>query len=316
MNFRQLRYFVQIVDAGNMTRAAEQLNVAQPALGMQIKQLEEDLGTSLLVRHSRGITPTAAGLILYRRANEILKLVEETRQEVASSDEEPDEPLRFGMTPSLMQIVGPELAIHMQRMAPNVRLTLSEEMSHLLVEALQRNDLDLILGYEVTEEAGYWMRALYQEDLVMVTSSVSDKGKPIRFAEVLKQPLVLPEARDSVRMLVDGKARELGLDLKIAHEIRSIPGLKTMIQRSVAVGILPFGTVSSEVELGTLSMRPIVSPALRRTLFLSGTRRVQRLRSFPAILDVVQRSVETLASSMGALGHLLTSEGRDAHSSA
>lgn len=306
MNFRQLRYFVQIIDCGSMTRAAEQLNVAQPALGMQIKQLEEDLGTPLLVRHSRGIAPTPAGLILHRRAIEILKLVEEARQEIAVAGDEPVEPLRFGITPSLMQIVGPELAIHMQQMAPKVHLSLSEEMSHILVDALQRNDLDLILGYEVPEAAGYWKRALYQEDLVLVTVAGADKGKPIKFAEALKQALVLPEARDSVRMLVDQKARELGVELKVEHEIRSIPGLKTMIQRGVAAGILPFGTVASEVRSGTLSMRPIVSPELRRTLFLTGSRRVQGMRSFAAIVQVVQRSVETLARDMGAVGHLLS----------
>lgn len=55
MNLRQLKYFVGVIEAGNMTRAAEQLHVAQTALGMQIRQLEEDLGVALLVRHSRGV---------------------------------------------------------------------------------------------------------------------------------------------------------------------------------------------------------------------------------------------------------------------
>ena len=305
MNFRQLKYFVRVVDSGNMTRAAEQLNLAQPALGMQIKQLEEELGVALLVRHSRGIEPTAAGTILYDRAITILRLIDEARQEIAASSGRAVEPLRFGMTPSLMQIVGPELALHMAENAPGVLLSLSEEMSHLLIDTLRRGDLDMILAYEVPDEAGYWKRALYQEDLVLVTSSAAQKGVPIPFAEVLKQSLVLPEPRDSVRALVDRKARELGLDLKVEHEIRSIPGLKTMIQRGVAAGILPYGTVSSEVQAGSLSMRPIIAPTLRRTLFLAGSRAAGRLRSLPAILHVVHAAVETLAKSMGPLGHLL-----------
>ena len=306
MNFRQLKYFVQIIEFRQHDACCRATDVAQPALGMQIKQLEEDLGTPLLVRHSRGIVPTSAGLILHRRAIEILKLIEEARQEIVAAEDEPDEALRLGITPSLMQIVGHELAIHMQQIAPKVHLSLSEEMSHILVDALHRNDLDLILAYEVAEAAGYWKRALYREDLVLVTSSGAGKGKPIRFAEALKETLVLPEPRDSVRMLVDQKAHELGLILKVGHEIRSISGLKTMIQRGAGAGILPFGTVASEVRSGVLSMRPIVSPELRRTLFLSGSRRVQRMRGFGAILQVVQGSVETLAKDMGSLGHLLS----------
>jgi LysR family nitrogen assimilation transcriptional regulator len=72
MNLRQLKYFLSVVDTGNMTRAAEHLNVAQTALGMQIKQLEESLGVTLLVRHSRGVEPTKAGSLLRERALEIL----------------------------------------------------------------------------------------------------------------------------------------------------------------------------------------------------------------------------------------------------
>ena len=60
MTLRQLRYFVKIVELGNMTKAAESLFVAQPALGMQIRQLEEDLGVALLIRHSRGVEPRMA----------------------------------------------------------------------------------------------------------------------------------------------------------------------------------------------------------------------------------------------------------------
>ena len=86
MNLRQLKYFVEVVEAGNMTRAAEQLHVAQTALGMQIRQLEEDLGVALLVRHSRGVEPTKAGSLLHTRAVSILKEVEETRKDVRACE--------------------------------------------------------------------------------------------------------------------------------------------------------------------------------------------------------------------------------------
>ena len=91
MNLRQLKYFVSVVEAGNMTRAAEQLHVAQTALGMQIRQMEEDLGVALLTRHSRGVEPTKAGTILHARAVAVLKSVEELRKEVAAADREDSE---------------------------------------------------------------------------------------------------------------------------------------------------------------------------------------------------------------------------------
>ena len=99
MNLRQLRYFVGVVEAGNMTRAAEQLHVAQTALGTQIRQLEEDLGVALLVRHSRGVECTKAGSLLHARALAILKQIEEIRTEVAAADGQESEAIRLGTTP-------------------------------------------------------------------------------------------------------------------------------------------------------------------------------------------------------------------------
>src|SRR5215467_3386447 len=72
MQFRQLRYFTKVLEAGSFSRAAATIHVAQPALSQQVAELEERLGVILLVRSARGVRPTAAGEVLYREACEIL----------------------------------------------------------------------------------------------------------------------------------------------------------------------------------------------------------------------------------------------------
>ena len=151
MNLRQLRYFLSVVDTGNMTRAAEHLNVAQTALGMQIKQLEESLGVTLLVRHSRGVEPTKAGNCLRERAIEILKLVEQTRNDVSGGTSGNTETIRLGITPALMLIVGTEIALTARERLPQVSLSLVEAMSHVLAETLTRGETDFILCYDVPD---------------------------------------------------------------------------------------------------------------------------------------------------------------------
>jgi LysR family transcriptional regulator, nitrogen assimilation regulatory protein len=309
MNFRQLRYFVQVVDSGNMTRAAELLRDAQPALGMQIKQLEEELGVALLVRHSRGVEVTEAGQRLHARARAILLSVEEARQEAIGAAGAGLEAVKLGLTPSLMQVIGPGLALRMAESAPDVALSLSEEMSHLLVDTLKRGELDMILAYEVPAEGASWRRALYREDLVFVSAGEGGLEAPICFSAVVEAVLVLPERRDSVRALLDRTAADLGVELRVAHEIRSVSGMKSLVQRGVACGVLPFGTVMSDVKAGLLTCRPIVSPSLRRTLYLAGSRRAAELRSAPRIDAVIDEVMATLAHAMGALGHRLPAEG-------
>ena len=169
MNLRQLRYFVGVVDAGNMTRAAEQLHVAQTALGMQIKQIEDDLGVALLLRHSRGVEPTKAGKLLYDRAVEILKRVEETRNQIIAAEGDPVEVIRLGITPALMASIGPDIALAVREQMPHVFLSMAEAMSHVLTGMLERGEVDVILGYDIPEQPQLLRTALMQDDLFLVS---------------------------------------------------------------------------------------------------------------------------------------------------
>jgi LysR family transcriptional regulator, nitrogen assimilation regulatory protein len=180
MNLRQLKYFVSVVEAGNMTRAADQLHVAQTALGMQIRQIEEDLGVALLIRHSRGIEPTKAGRLLHARALAILKLVEEAKSEVSACDREESESIRLGITPALMMIAGPEIILAVRKHLPQVFLNVVEGMSHVLFDTLSRGDVDFILCYDVPDSPQFSRIGLLQDDLVLVTLPGPRKGEPLR----------------------------------------------------------------------------------------------------------------------------------------
>ena len=118
----------------------------------------------------------------------------------------------------------------------------------------------------------------------------------------------MPEPGDSVRDLVARTAAELGLPLMVAHEIRSIGGIRSLIERGVAAGILPYGTVLDAVRDGRLGMRPVVAPVLRRTLHLAMQGPRSRLRAEAALADIIRDALGLLAEAMGPLGHRLTGE--------
>jgi LysR family transcriptional regulator, nitrogen assimilation regulatory protein len=169
VNLRQLKYFIGVVEAGNMTRAAERLHVAQTALGMQIRQLEEDLGVALLVRHSRGVEPTEAGSLLHTRALAILKLVDEARNDVRACEQNNGETIRLGITPALMLSCGTEIALTAREQLPHVAFSMVEAMSHVLIDSLTRGETDFILCYDVPDLPQLSRTALLQDDLVLVT---------------------------------------------------------------------------------------------------------------------------------------------------
>jgi LysR family nitrogen assimilation transcriptional regulator len=305
MNLRQLKYFVSVVEAGNMTRAAEQLHVAQTALGMQIRQLEEDLGVALLVRHSRGVEPTKAGALLLTRAIAILKSVEDARQEVSACDREEIEAIRLGTTPALMPVIGSEIALIVREQLPQVSLSIVEAMSHVLVDTLTRGEVDFILCYDVPDLPQLSRVAMLQDDLVLVTLPGPQKAKPIPLVEALEDGLAMPEEGDTVRTLVTRTARDLGLDVKIAHEVRSVSAMKSLVSRGAASSILPYFAVLDEVRAGTLDARPITMPALRRTLFLAHARQGGPYRSEAGLTGAVRSSLTGLIEALGPLVHPL-----------
>jgi len=305
MNLRQLKYFVSVVEAGNMTRAAEQLHVAQTALGMQIRQIEEDLGVALLVRHSRGVEPTPAGKLLHTRARAILKLVDDTRREVAACEREESETIRMGITPALMLTIGPEIALTVGENHPQILLKLVEEMSHMLTDALASGELDFILCYDVPDLPRFARTALLQDDLILATlPSGESKGMPIAFVDALEEKLAMPEEGDTVRSAVTRTVRELGLELKVAYEVRSISAMKNLVARGAASSILPFASVVEEVRAGKIDARPIITPSVRRTLYLASSRQ-SRFKNAAALTSAVRASMQGLLETLGPLAHPL-----------
>jgi LysR family nitrogen assimilation transcriptional regulator len=296
-----LKYFVGVVEAGNMARAAEQFHVAQTALGTQIRQIEEDLGVALLVRHSRGVEPTKAGTLLHTRALAILKLVEETRQEISACNREEQETIRFGITPALMTITGTELALAVREHFPQIFLTMVEEFSHVLVEMLMRQEVDFILCYDVPDLPQFSRIALLQEDFVLATAPGLWKGNAFTFVEALEQSLALPESSNTVRHSVARLARDLGLELKVAYEVRSIIAMKNLASRGVASTILPYSLVIDEVHTGKLDAHPIITPAVRHTLFLASSTQHSPFRNEAALTGVVRSSLTGFLEALGPL---------------
>lgn len=299
INFRQLAYFIKVVEAGNMTAAAELLKVAQPALGVQIRQLETELGVDLLVRHSRGVTPTQAGELLFQRARRILDEVEATQRELQAINAQTTDHVVLGMPPSIMMLLGPDILLDARRDMPNVSLSLVEERSAVLLDAMAKGHIDLLFGWNVADRADLQRTALLEEDLLLVTTPDLAGGiGPVSFAEALRHDLVIAGERGVIRNIVQSEARRLGLSLKLAFEVHSISSMKSLIGRASAATIMPYSLAPQEINAGTLVARRIERPAITRTLYLvrplkrSSIRREAEIMSF--LEDLCHRALQAM----------------------
>ncbi|MFN4128417.1 MAG: LysR family transcriptional regulator [Paracoccaceae bacterium] len=269
MNLKQLRYFVRAIEVGNITHAAEKLHIAQTALGMQIRNLEEELGVPLLKRHSRGVEPTLAGEVLQRHALDILSRVESAKIDVKTAAGNDRLQINIGVTPSIMRLVGDEILEDAKEDLPEVSLRLIEEFSFVLQQALERDELHYALTYNTPNEHWFVRRPLLEEDLMFATSPDQANGRgTITFTEAIRTELALASRQDVVYSLVHNEADRLGLPVNVAYEVQSVRAIKNLVAKGAATSILPHGAMVEEMRRGFIVPHLIERPRITRTLFL------------------------------------------------
>lgn len=267
INLKQLIYFRKSVETGNFTRAAEELHVAQTALGLQIRNLEEELGVALLERHSRGVRATPAGGVLMEHAAEILARIEEAKRAVRAHGQAAGRVIRMGLTPSLVRMVGDDILTDLSAMLGNVSLRVVEDFSFILMQQMELGDIDCALTYAEDTDPRHRRRALLEEELYLLTAPGPKAGQgPVTFREAAARDLVLTAKQDVITRGLARISERLGVELRVAYEVQSIRAVKNLVAKGVADTIMPYGAAESEIGKGEFVARPVVSPAVVRTL--------------------------------------------------
>jgi LysR family nitrogen assimilation transcriptional regulator len=275
---------------------------------MQIRQLEEETGVSLLKRHARGVAPTRAGQVLYERACEILRLVEETERQVSAAARFEAESIVLGLTNGFLNLVGRSLLERSRSQLSGVKIGVVEERSLVLVEAIERHEIDIALAYEVHERPSLLRVPLIEEDMLFLTSVDKGEGglaEDIAFDQVVSRPLVLPGHRDGVREQLQASAKRLAVQLDIVLDVSSVSMMKDMVVHGDAAAVMPYGNAMRELAEGRMRGRRIVEPPIRRTLYL-----VRALSRAPfahedQVLELLAESVREMAGRLGPLGNCL-----------
>lgn len=274
MKFRQLQYFIAIVECSSLSRAGGRLHVAQPALSQHVRQLEAELGVRLLDRTARGVSATEAGCRLYQQAKVILAEVAQVPEIVRQSAANPTGEVRFGMSGTVCELVGVPLMEAARTRYPGVRLRPVEAMSGYILDWLKRAEVDVALVYASANPRGLATYPMLIEDLCLLGRRGSrirtaGPGPTVSLATALTLDLITPGAPHALRELIDCAARKIGQPLKPAMEIDAYRQIKQLVARGAGFAILPETAVRDEVAQGTLQAWRMCRPALQRRVYLA-----------------------------------------------
>ncbi len=201
MEIRVLRYFLTVVREESITKAAEVLHITQPTLSRQLAQMEEEIGVRLFDRGTRKIRLTNEGLLLRRRAEEILQLVDKTEKELVEQEEQVEGKISIGCGEVASVQMLPDLIRNFHQKYPLVTFDLFTATADLVKEQMDKGLLDLGLLLEPIEMGKYEFIRLNMKERWVVLMPPDDPlagKKYVKADELAELPLILPR-----RMEVD-----------------------------------------------------------------------------------------------------------------
>jgi LysR family nitrogen assimilation transcriptional regulator len=299
MDLKGLRLFLGILKYGSITKASEHLHIAQPALGIHLRKLEDELGTQLVLRHSRGVTPTEAGLLLAEHAEILLRQFDRAKQELMDYASTARGRVTVGLTPSTIQTMSAELLTKIRETYPEVRITLAEALSDTLVEWLVMDRIDVALTYSQPNFEEVLFEPLASEAIYFAypATELGRRGPAISLSDVLDHPLILPSEGFAFRQMAERAAAQVGKPLNVAVEIDSASSARDLVKVGVGYALKPLGAMRWEVEAGAMGAALIVDPPIERTLYLAALRDRPMSKAFEAVRESLRESVRSLATT-------------------
>jgi DNA-binding transcriptional LysR family regulator len=270
VELRQLRAFIVVARFGSFTRAAELLNLSQPALTVQIRQLEQALGLKLFDRNTRTVELTRMGRdllpVLTRLLGEVDQVVSTTREMAA---------VKYGIVrvaalPSVAATLLPPLIARFRRRYPQVQVTIRDSVVERINTMVRDETVDLGIGSELDADAALVTVPLFEDEMraVVPTGHALAREEEVTLEGLIGEPLILMDTSSSVRRLTDRAFADLGHLVTPAYEPTYMSTAVGLVRAGLGIAILPSSAIELELEPGLPSLR-ITNPHLRRPITLT-----------------------------------------------
>lgn len=265
MELTQLKTLVYVAELGSLSKAADSLCTAQPALSRHVRLLEQDLGVQLFDRHGRGMVLTEKGKVVLQHAKRVLHEMDDIRESVVDRMNALDGEVSIGLAPTVSELLAAPLLVTLKKSYPDATFRIVSSYSLHLLQWIYDGSIDVAILYDPKALRSLKSEPFMEEDLYVVASASAhlDAEQELDFAEVAKKPLILPSRHHSLRDLIDAKFSQSSIDMNIVIEANSYSVLKQLVLRGIGWTILPLGAVQEDVSCSKLSYAPLSDPPRR-----------------------------------------------------
>ena len=256
-----MRAFYAIVEEGNISHAAQRLDMAQPALSRQMKRLEMELGVQLFERGSRRIRLTESGRVLHHRVEHILGIVDGTMREITEIGSGVAGSIRLGTITTSGAMLLPELITEFHRHYPQVTFQIWEADGARVLELLDNRVIEIGITRTQVDSKVYDSIVLPNEPLVMIANKEHDCGTDedvVRLSELRDKPIILPLRWQSMFV---ANCRKQGFEPNVVCVSDSIVQDLLLAKMSMGIAVMPVSSKSLLTD-GNLIYKKLIEPEM------------------------------------------------------
>jgi len=276
---RSLRVFLAVCQANSISGGARLLNISQPSVSNAVAQLEQSLGVVLFERSRSGISLTAEGVVLFRRAEAMDGLLRDTEEELRLTRNGAAGPLRVGGTPGALVSLLPEATRQLEQKVGRFALHVVERPDHDLAELLLRGELELAFVTTGIEEPpeGLEEHTFSRDAFALIVGRQNDHMPAhLSLRDVMAMQWVLPEARGAFRRQIDALFMAAGVTVpQDCIRCDSLLTTKAIVRGGDRITILPMQVAAAELSIGVLRAISIKEAVFQRNI---GVRKVKGAR--------------------------------------
>lgn len=256
MEIRQVQSFVHVAKLGSFSRAAETMGYSQSAITVQIRLLEEELGTKLFDRVGKKVSLTPQGKRFLEHANRILYEMNRTIMAM-NEDRELENPLHIGTIESLCTAKFPRILSQFHTLYPKVNIQITLDSPEKLIRMMEHNELDLIYILDTPRWNKEWIKVMEAAEPIVFVASVNSEfalRKEMVLQDILGESFFLTEKNANYRQALDQHLALENRTLDPALEISDTEFIIKMVERNDGLSFLPYFAVEKYIRSGRIAM--------------------------------------------------------------
>ena len=293
VNLELYRVFYTVARCGSLTKAAQELYISQPAVSQSIRQLENQLGTTLFNRVHKGMELTKqGGQLVFEDVSRALQLLDGVESRLSELRKSATGTLRIGASETIFQYILADKLVEYHKLYPDVKFELLSDVSPITIEQLKTDRCDVgFLNFPIPEDEGIVVRqtiTLLNDVFIGGKGFEHFRGRVVPLWELQNEPLLLMEPHTVARSAVDHFCTSLGIRFRPAIEVDSWGFMKKLVAEGMGIGCIPREYMQPEAGDGSIFEIEVTPSMPSRSVGVALPKNVSLSYALRAFLDLFQ----------------------------